>query len=43
MEIEENSSFQEKVISEIYERPCKLYFQEPVELKDLIDIRNIIQ
>ena len=43
MEIEENSPFQENIISEIYERPNKSYFQEPVELKDLIDTRNIIQ
>ena len=41
--IEENLLFQENVISEIYERPDKSYFQEPVELKDLIDTRNIIQ
>ena len=43
MDIEENSPFQENIISEIYERPDKSYFQEPVELKDLIDTRNIIQ
>ena len=43
MDIEENSSFQENIISEIYERPDKSYFQEPIELKDLIDTRNIIQ
>ena len=43
MDIEENSSFQENIISEIYERPSKSYFQEPVKLKDLIDTRNIIQ
>ena len=42
-DIEENSSFQENIISEIYERPNKSYFQEPIELKDLIDTRNIIQ
>ena len=33
----------ENIISEIYEMPNKSYFQEPVELKDLIDTRNIIQ
>ena len=43
MDIEENSPFQENIISEIYERPYKSYFQQPVELKDLIDTRNIIQ
>ena len=42
-EIEENLPFQENIISEIYERPDKSYFQEPVELKDLIDTGNIIQ
>ena len=31
------------IVSEIYERPDKSYFQEPLELKDLIDTRNIIQ
>ena len=43
MDIEENSPFQENIISEIYERPDKSYFKEPIELKDLIDTRNIIQ
>ena len=42
-DIEENSPFQENIISEIYERPDKSYFQEPIELTDLIDTRNIIQ
>ena len=42
-EIEENSPFQENIISEIYERPDKLYFQEPIELKDLIDTNNVVQ
>ena len=42
-QIEENAPIQENIISEIYERPDKSYFQEPVELKDLIDTRNIIQ
>ena len=43
IEIEENSPFQENIISEIYERPDKSYFQEPVELKDLIDTNNVVQ
>ena len=43
MDIEENSPFQENIISEIYERPDKSYFQEPTELKDLVDTKNIIQ
>ena len=43
IEIDENSPFQENIISEVYERPDKSYFQEPVELKDLVDTNNIIQ
>ena len=43
MDIEENSPFQENIISEIYARPNKSYFQEPIKLKDLIDTRNIIR
>ena len=35
--------FQEIIISEVYERPDKSYFQELIELKDLIDTNNIIQ
>ena len=41
-DIKENSPFQENIISEIYERPDKSYFQELVELKDLVDTKNII-
>ena len=33
IEIEENSPFQESIISEVYERPDKSYFQEPIMLK----------
>ena len=43
VEIEENSPCQESTISEVYERPDKSYFQEPIELKDLIDTNNIVQ
>ena len=43
IEIEENSPFQENIISEVYERPDKSYFQEPIELKDLINTNNIVQ
>ena len=43
IEIEENLPFQENIISEVYERPDKSYFQEPIELKDLIDTNNIVQ
>ena len=43
IEIEENSPFQEGIISEIYERPDNSYVQEPQELKDLIDTTKLIQ
>ena len=43
VEIEENSPFQEGIISEIYERPNISYMQEPQELKDLIDTTKVIQ
>ena len=41
--IEENSPFQEGIISETYERPDKSYVQEPYELKDLIDTTKLVQ
>ena len=41
--IEENSTFQEGIISEIYERPDMSYVQEPQELKDLRDTTKLIQ
>ena len=43
VDIEENSPFQEGIISEIYERPDTSYIQEPQELKDLIDTTKLIQ
>ena len=43
VEIEENSPFQEGIISEIYERPDNFYVQEPQELTDLIDTSKLIQ
>ena len=43
VDIEENSPFQEGIISEIYERPDMSYIQEPQELKDLIDTTKLIQ
>ena len=43
IEIEENSPFQESITSETYERPDKSYFQESIELKDLIDTNNVVQ
>ena len=43
IDIEENSPFQEGIISETYERPDKFYIQEPYELKDLIDTTKLVQ
>ena len=43
VDIEENSPFQEGIISEIYERPDMSYVQEPQELRDLIDTTKLIQ
>ena len=43
IDIEENSPFQEGIISETYERPDRSYIQEPFELKDLIDSTKLIQ
>ena len=43
VDIEENSRFQEGIISETYERPDKSYVQEPYELKDLIDTTKLVQ
>ena len=37
IDFEENSPYQEGIISETYERPDKSYIQEPMELKDLVD------
>ena len=42
VDIEENSPFQEGIISEIYERLDMSYIQEPQELKDLIDTTKLI-
>ena len=43
IDIEENSPFQEGIISENYERADTSYAQEPYELKDLIDPTKLIQ
>ena len=43
VDIEENSPFQEGIISETYERPDRSYVQEPYELKDLIDSTKLVQ
>ena len=43
VDIEENSPFQEGIISETYERPHKSYIQEPYKLKYLIDTTKLVQ
>ena len=41
-DIEENSPFQEGIISETIQRPDKSFFQNPKKLKDLIGTRNLV-
>ena len=43
IDFEENSPFQEGIISETYKRPDKSYIQEPTKLTDLIDTSKLIQ
>ena len=43
IDIEENSTFQEGIISETYKRPNMSYVQEPYELTDLTDTTKLIQ
>ena len=43
VDVEENSPFQEDIISETYERPDTCYVQEPYVLTDLIDTTKLIQ
>ena len=43
LDIEENSPFQEGVISETIQRPDKMFFQKPKSLEDIIDTGNLIQ
>ena len=43
VDIEENSPFQEGIISETYKRPDKSYVQEPYKLKDLINTTKLVQ
>ena len=42
LDFEENSPFQEGIISETIQRPDKSFFQNPTELEDLIDKGNLI-
>ena len=43
IKIEENSPHQEGIISEVYQRPNKSYFQEPRDLVSLINTHNLVQ
>ena len=42
-DFEDNSPFQEVVISEMYQRPDKSYFQEPQQLESLINTGRLIE
>ena len=42
-DFEENSLYQEGIISEIYHRPDKSQLLEPPELADVINTNNIVQ
>ena len=42
-DFEENSPFQEGVISETYQRPDKSFLQEPQELESLINMDRLVQ
>ena len=42
LDIEENSPFQESVISETIQRPEKMFFQNSKRLEDIIDTGNLI-
>ena len=42
LDIEENSPFQEGIISETIQRPDKTFFQKPKILDDIIDTGNLI-
>ena len=43
LDFEENSSFQEGVLSEMFQRPHKSFFQDPNKLNNLINMGNLIQ
>ena len=42
-DFEENSPYQEGIISEAYQRPDKSQLLEPPELVDLINTNNVVQ
>ena len=43
IDFKENSSHQEGIISELYQRPDKTYFQEPKDLESLVNTSNLVQ
>ena len=43
IDFEENSPYQEGIISETYESPDKSYIREPHELADLVDASKLVQ
>ena len=42
LDFEENSPFQEGIMSESFQRPDKSFFQNPKELRDLINKENLV-
>ena len=42
LEFEENSPYQEGIITETYQRPDKSHFQELRELEDLVNIGTLL-
>ena len=43
IDFEENSPHQEGIISELYQRPDKTYFQELKDLESLVNTSNLVQ
>ena len=43
IEFNENSLYQEGIISKAYQRPDKSYFQEPKELESLVNTNRLVQ
>ena len=43
VDFEENSPHQEGIMSKLYQRPNKTYFQEPKDLESLVNTSNLIQ
>ena len=43
LEFEENSLYQEGIISKTYQRPDKSYFQEPEGLENLVNMGRLVQ